>query len=328
MYFVTGGAGFIGSNLLAALEARGDGALVLCDRMRRTEKWRNIAKRELSDIVHPDQMFAFLDANATRIRAVFHMGAISTTTETDADLIVANNYNLSVALFAWCTRNGVRIIYASTAATYGDGAEGFDDAGTTVALARLKPLNAYGWSKHLFDRRIARKVADGKPLPPQWVGLKFFNVYGPNEFHKGAQASVVAQIYPSAASGGPAHLFRSHDPRYPDGGQLRDFILVDDAVDVMLWLLDRPETSGLFNLGTGKARTFHDLAAAIYRTLGKEPYIRFVDTPLELRPRYQYFTEARMERLRAAGYTKKFTSLEDGVATYVSRYLAAADRYR
>jgi len=328
MFLVTGGAGFIGSNLLAALEARREGPLVLCDRLGSNDKWRNIAKRELDDIVHPDKLFPFLDAHAGRIRAVFHMGAISSTTETDADLIVDNNFNLTVALFAWSARNKVRIVYASSAATYGDGSHGFEDDISPNALARLRPLNAYGWSKHLFDRRTGRKLAEGRPMPPQWAGLKFFNVYGPNEYHKGSQASVVSQIYPHAEAGAAAQLFRSHDPRYPDGGQMRDFIWVDDAVQIMLWLLDHPSVSGLFNVGTGKARSFYDLAAAVYRALGKEPHIRYVDTPVEIRPRYQYFTEARMERLRAAGYDRPFASLEDGVAVYVARYLATADRYR
>jgi ADP-L-glycero-D-manno-heptose 6-epimerase len=327
MYFVTGGAGFIGSNLLAALEDRGFGPLVVCDRLRANDKWRNIAKRELSDVVHPEQMFDFLEANRTRIKAVLHMGAISATTETNADLIVANNFNLSLALFAWCTRNQVPIIYASSAATYGDGSEGFEDANNTAALSLLRPLNAYGWSKHLFDRRVLRKVAEGKPMPPQWAGLKFFNVYGPNEYHKGSQQSVVAQIYPHAEAGAPAHLFRSHHPDYADGGQKRDFIWVGDVVDVIMWLLEHPKVTGLFNVGTGQARTFLDLASAVYRAVGKEPYIKFVDTPQKIRDNYQYFTEATMDRLRSAGYDKPFTSLEEGVTAYVSRFLAAKDRY-
>ena len=328
MFLVTGGAGFIGSNLLAALEARGEGPLVVCDRLRDNDKWRNIAKRELTDIVHPNHLFDFLDANAGRITAIFHMGAISSTTETDADLIVDNNFNLTVALFAWCSRNNVRIVYASSAATYGDGTHGFDDDISPDALARLLPLNAYGWSKHLFDRRVARKLEENRPMPPQWAGLKFFNVYGPNEYHKGAQASVVSQIFPHAQAGGAAQLFRSHDPRYADGGQLRDFIWVDDAVAIMLWLLDHPKVSGLFNVGTGKARSFLDLAGAVYKALGKQPNIRYVDTPIEIRPRYQYFTEARMNRLRAAGYDRPFAALEDGIGAYVGGFLAAADRYR
>jgi ADP-L-glycero-D-manno-heptose 6-epimerase len=327
MYVVTGGAGFIGSNLLAALEQRRDAPLVVCDRLRSNDKWRNIAKRELSDIVHPDQTFEFLEANKTRITAIFHMGAISTTTETNADHIVANNFNLTLALFAWCTRNNVRLIYASSAATYGDGSQGFEDSNTPAALSLLQPLNAYGWSKHLFDRRVARKLVDSKPLPPQWVGLKFFNVYGPNEYHKGGQQSVVSHIFPKAEAGAPAHLFRSHRQDYADGGQMRDFVWVGDVVDVLVWLLDHPSVNGLFNLGTGKARTFLDLASAVYRALGKEPSIKFVDTPENIREKYQYFTEAKMDRLRAAGYAKPFTSLEDGVATYVTRFLANTDRY-
>ncbi len=327
MYVVTGGAGFIGSNLLAALEQRGDGELVVCDRLRSNEKWRNISKRELSDIVHPDQIFDFLEANKKRIKAVFHMGAISATTETNADLIVTNNFNLTMALFAWCTRNQIRIIYASSAATYGDGTQGFDDNFNTAALSMLQPLNAYGWSKHLFDRKIARKIANGKPLPPQWAGLKFFNVYGPNEYHKGGQQSVVAHVYPHAEAGAAAQLFKSHRPDYSHGGQKRDFIWVGDIVDVMMWLLDNPQVSGLFNLGTGQARTFLDLASAVYRALGKEPNIKYVDTPVNIRDKYQYFTQANMDRLRAAGYSKPFTSLESGVTEYVTRYLSQPDRY-
>ena len=328
MYVVTGGAGFIGSNLLAALEERSDTSLVVCDRLRSNDKWRNIGKRDLSDIVHPDQIFEFLEANKKRIRVLFHMGAVSSTTETNADLIVANNFNLSLALFAWCTHNHVRIIYASSAATYGDGSQGFDDDFGVAPLSLLRPLNAYGWSKHLFDRRVARKVAEQVPMPPQWVGLKFFNVYGPNEYHKGAQQSVVSQIFPQVESGAPAHLFRSHRPDYPDGGQKRDFIWVEDVVAVMSWLVDHPEVNGVFNLGTGTARTFADLAAALYNAMGKEPYIKYVDTPLAIRDKYQYFTEARMQRLRAAGYSRPFTSLEDGVAAYVSHFLSQPDRYR
>jgi len=328
MILVTGGAGFIGSNILAALEQRHAGKLVACDRLRAGTKWHNIAKRELADIVHPEQLFDFLEANRKSIEAVFHMGAISATTETDADKIVANNFSLTLALWKWCANNNVRLIYASSAATYGDGAEGFDDDGSIEHLAKLRPLNAYGWSKHLFDRRVARKLSVGSRLPPQWVGLKFFNVYGPNEYHKGTQQSVVAQIYPHAAAGAAYQLFRSHHPNYPDGGQLRDFIWIDDVVEVMMWAYDNPHINGLFNVGTGKARSFLDLATSVYRAVGREPLIKYRDTPIEIRDKYQYFTEARIDRLRAAGYDRSFTSLEEGVETYVKRYLAAADRYR
>jgi ADP-L-glycero-D-manno-heptose 6-epimerase len=328
MYVVTGGAGFIGSNLLAALEDRADGALVVVDRLRSNDKWRNIAKREIAEIVAPEHLFDFLDENRARIKMVFHMGAISTTTETNADLIVSNNYHLSSVLFAWATRHNVRIIYASSAATYGDGSAGFDDDFGIAPLSLLQPLNAYGWSKHLFDRRLARKVAEAAPMPPQWVGLKFFNVYGPNEYHKAGQQSVVSQIQPQAASGAPAHLFRSHNPNYEDGGQMRDFIWIGDVVSVMMWLLDHDHVNGLFNLGSGQARSFLDLARAVYLALGKEPSIKFVDTPAMIRDKYQYFTEARMGRLKACGYDKPFTSLEEGVSAYVNGYLARPDRYR
>lgn len=328
MIVVTGGAGFIGSNLMAALEARGMTELVVCDRLGREDKWRNIAKRELAAIVPPEQLLDFLDAYAKDIACVFHMGAISATTERDADLIVRENFTLSLALWHWCARQGVRLIYASSAATFGDGAQGFDDDGSIPALARLRPLNAYGWSKHLFDRRVARLIAAGKPAPPQWAGLKFFNVYGPNEAHKGTMKSVVAHIYPRAVAGEPARLFRSHRSDYADGGQLRDFIWVGDCVEVMLWLHDSPGVSGLFNVGTGTARSFADLASAVYRALGREPLIEFVDTPPEIRDKYQYFTQAKMDRLRAAGFGRQFTPLEAGVAAYVKGFLHAADPYR
>jgi len=328
MILVTGGAGFIGSNILAALEERGAGKLVVCDRLRTHDKWRNIAKRELADIVHPEQLFEFLEANRKNMEVVFHMGAISATTETDADKILANNFSLSLALWKWCALNNVRFIYASSAATYGDGAQGFDDDWSMEHLARLRPLNAYGWSKQLFDRRVARKIFAGSRRPPQWAGLKFFNVYGPNEYHKGSQQSVVAQVYPHAERNAAYQLFRSHNPKYPDGGQLRDFIWIRDAVDVMMWLLENPTVNGVFNVGTGQARSFLDLAHAVYRAVGREPQIKFRDTPIEIREKYQYFTQARMDRLRQAGYAKPFTTLEDGVDAYVKQFLATSDPYR
>lgn len=328
MIIVTGGAGFIGSNLVAALEARDGSEIVVCDRLGRDEKWRNIAKRELADIVAPEALFDFLKAQAYRVSAILHMGAISATTETDADLLVRENIRFTLDLWDWCAAHGVPLIYASSAATYGDGSAGFDDDGSPEALAALRPLNAYGWSKQVVDRRIARIVADGGRTPPQWAGLKFFNVYGPNEYHKGGMRSVIEQLHAPIAAGEPATLFRSHNPDYPDGGQMRDFVWVGDCVRVVLWLLDNPEVSGLFNLGTGQARSFADLARAVFAALGREPAIRFIDTPEAIREKYQYFTEARMDRLRAAGYDAPFTSLEDGVAEYVGSYLSADDPYR
>ena len=328
MMVVTGGAGFIGSNLLAALEARGVPDLVVCDRLGDGDKRPNIAKRKLAHVLAPSELVAFLEAHAAEVETVFHMGAVSATTETDARLLLRENVCFSLDLWRWCGERGARFIYASSAATYGDGARGFDDDGSCRALARLKPLNAYGRSKLLFDRRVARLIERGWPTPPQWAGLRFFNLYGPNEYHKGPQRSVVAQLFEQVAAGGRARLFKSHRPDYPDGGQLRDFVWIDDAVQVMLWLCDHPAVSGLFNVGTGKARSFADLAAAVFAALGREPQIDYVDTPAEIRDRYQYFTEANMERLRAAGYDRPATELEDGVAAYVRGYLAADDRYR
>jgi ADP-L-glycero-D-manno-heptose 6-epimerase len=328
MYVVTGGAGFIGSNMVAALEERGMGPIAVCDRLRHGIKWRNIAKRELADVIQPERLFEFLEDNRSHLRAVVHMGAISATTETDADLIVDTNFRLSMNLWRWCAANHVSLIYASSAATYGDGAEGFVDDASPEALARLRPLNAYGWSKLLFDRRVMRMLADDEPHPPQWAGLRFFNVYGPNEHHKGGQKSVAAHVFPAASEGKPATLFKSHNPDYEDGGQLRDFVWVGDCVDVMMWLLENDGVSGLFNCGSGKARSFADLVTAVYRALNREPEIAYVPTPVEIRDKYQYFTEADMRRLQAAGYTNAPTSLEDGIFAYVRRFLDTADPYR
>lgn len=328
MLIVTGGAGFIGSNLVAALEERGRGPLVVCDRLGSGDKWRNIAKRDLASIVEPERLFDFLGDHRGDIETVFHLGAISATTETDIDLIVRTNITLSKRLWDWCADAGVRLIYASSAATYGDGSRGFDDDGSTEALSRLRPLNAYGWSKNVFDRCVARIVAEGGRRPPQWAGLKFFNVYGPNEYHKEGQTSVVLQVFEQAKAGQPARLFKSHRPDFPDGGQLRDFVWVDDCTALLLWLHDSSRTNGLFNCGSGKARSFADLAAAVFRALDKEPAIEFVPTPEAIRDKYQYFTEAKMDRVRRLGFNQPATPLEEGVATYVRQYLAAADPYR
>jgi ADP-L-glycero-D-manno-heptose 6-epimerase len=330
MIIVTGGAGFIGSNLVAALEQHGHHDLVVCDRLGHGEKWRNLAKRELGAVIAPEELRAFLADQRWRgtVEAIFHLGAISSTTEPDADLVVRSNFTLTMQLWDWCAEQTVPFIYASSAATYGAGTAGFDDDSSVAGLARLRPLNSYGWSKHLVDRRVARLVESNAPRPPHWAGVKFFNVYGPNEGHKGDMMSLVAKLYPRALAGEKARLFRSHNPAYPDGGQLRDFIYVRDCVDVLLWLFEQPEVNGLFNIGTGKARSFADLAAATFRAIGREPVLEFVDTPIEIRDKYQYFTEARMERLRQAGYDKPFTTLEDGVADYVTNFLARPDPYR
>ena len=327
MILVTGGAGFIGSNIAAALVETGL-PVAICDRFRNGNKWRNVSKLELRDAVAPEQLAPWLDAHVGQIEAVVHMGAISSTTESDVDLIMEVNFRLSQLLWRWCAVHGKRLVYASSAATYGAGEHGFDDDGSLEGLSKLRPLNAYGWSKHLFDRWVARELADGAARPPQWVGLKFFNVYGPNEYHKVGMQSVVAQKYPLASAGEALTLFRSHRSDVPDGGQKRDFVYVRDCVDVVLWLLSRPDVNGLFNLGTGQARSFEDLARAVFSSLGRPANVTYIDMPSAIRPNYQYFTEASMQRLRDAGYSRPFTSLADGVRDYVGRYLSQPDRYR
>lgn len=330
MIIVTGGAGFIGSNLLAGLEEKGLKDIVVCDWLGSDDKWRNIAKRALRDIVKPENLSVYLEQHKDEIECVFHMGAISATTERDADLIIENNFMLSRELWKWCAENNVRFIYASSAATYGDGDEGFDDDMSLEHLKKLQPLNPYGWSKHLFDRRVSEIVNGSKSekCPPQWAGLKFFNVYGPNEYHKDDMMSVICKLYPQVAAGASAKLFKSDHPDYEDGGQLRDFVYVQDCVNVMLWLYDNPDVSGLFNVGTGKARSFKDLALATFAAAGKEPKINYVDMPEHLKGKYQYFTEANMSRIQKAGYNGGFTSLEDGVADYVKNYMATDDPYK
>ena len=328
MYIVTGGAGFIGSNIAWALEQRGDHKIVVVDRLRDGDKWKNIAKRDLFDVVHPEDFGEFLEDHGEEVKAIFHMGAISSTTETDADKIMDNNFRLTCDLWDWCTAYKVPFIYASSAATYGSGENGFKDDADRDALAKLKPLNPYGWSKHLFDRRVARMMEDSAEAPPQWAGLKFFNVYGPNEYHKGSMQSVVSHVFPAASAGEPASLFKSHHPDYEHGGQLRDFIYVDDCVSVMMWFLDHPDVSGVFNCGTGQARPFRDLAAAVYAALDHEVQIDYIAMPDHLRGKYQYFTEADMSKLRSVGYTAQFTSLEEGVRQYVQDFLFTDDKFR
>ncbi|MBT4880273.1 MAG: ADP-glyceromanno-heptose 6-epimerase [Alphaproteobacteria bacterium] len=328
MYVVTGGAGFIGSNIVAALEERGDEDIAVCDVFGTDEKWKNLAKRTLAYVVSPEKLMGFLDDHREDITAIFHMGAISSTTETDVDLIMSSNFELTTALWQWCAKHDKRLIYASSAATYGDGDQGFVDNDNLPALEKLRPMNAYGWSKHLVDKRIVSQINKKRKAPAQWVGLKFFNVYGPNEYHKGSMQSVIAHLYPKISAGEPAKLFKSYKKEYPHGGQLRDFVWVGDCVDVMMWFLDNPKQSGIFNVGTGKAQPFSALATAIFTALTKKPDIEFFEMPETLREKYQYYTQADMSRLRKAGYKKPFTSLQDGTKEYVLKYLATADPYR
>jgi ADP-L-glycero-D-manno-heptose 6-epimerase len=326
MLLVTGGAGFIGSNVVAALNDAGRADVTVCDMLGHDGKWRNLAKRQLADIVPPVELPDWLKGR--RLDAVIHLGAISETTATDGDLVIETNFRLSMRLLDWCTANGSPFIYASSASTYGDGAQGFSDDQSGAALKNLRPMNLYGWSKHLFDLAVAERAAKGEKLPPQWAGLKFFNVFGPNEYHKGAMMSVLAQRFDDIKAGRAVQLFKSHREGVADGDQRRDFIYVDDAVRVMMWLLATPSISGIFNVGTGKAHSFKDLMLSAYAALGTVPNLQYIDMPEEIRGSYQYFTQSDVNRLQRAGYNGGFTALEDAVETYVKRFLDHADRFR
>jgi ADP-L-glycero-D-manno-heptose 6-epimerase len=326
MLLVTGGAGFIGSNVVAALNDAGRTDIAVCDLLGHDGKWRNLAKRQLADILPPAELSSWLDGR--RLDAVIHLGAISETTATDGDLVIETNFRLSMRLLDWCTAHAVPFIYASSAATYGDGAQGFDDDPSLAALKALRPMNLYGWSKHLFDMAVAERAARGEKLPPQYVGLKFFNVFGPNEYHKGTMMSVLTRRFDDIKAGRVVQLFKSHRNGIEDGDQRRDFIHVDDVVRVMMWLLATPSVSGLFNVGTGKARSFKDLMLAAYAALGTPANIEYIDMPAQIRGSYQYFTQSTVDRLRRAGYNGGFTALEDAVGAYVTGFLDRADRFR
>jgi ADP-L-glycero-D-manno-heptose 6-epimerase len=289
-------------------------------------KWRNLDKRQLADVIPPGDLFRWLDGR--KLDTVIHLGAISDTTATDADLVIDTNFRLSLRLLDWCTSARVPFIYASSAATYGDGGAGFDDEWSPAALKRLKPMNLYGWSKQLFDLAVVERSAKKEKLPPQWAGLKFFNVFGPNEYHKGEMMSLVAKRFDDAKNGRSVRLFKSHRQGIEDGDQKRDFIYVDDAVAVVRWLMETPSASGIFNVGTGKARSFRDMIAALCRALDLEPKIEYVDMPAAIRGQYQYFTEADVGNLRRAGYNTGFSSLEEGVKRYVTQFLDSANRHR
>jgi ADP-L-glycero-D-manno-heptose 6-epimerase len=324
MILVTGGAGFIGSYLQGELVKRGL-ETVIADRLGTQGKWRNIARHPPSRIIHPNDLDDWLDEHPP-VEAVFHMAAVSQTLATDGDHVWQTNVEMSRKLWDWCAHRDVRFIYASSAATYGDGEAGFDD--DPAALQRLEPLNLYGWSKHVFDLQVVDMLRRGAPRPPQWAGLKFFNVYGPNEYHKGSMISVVKVKYDEIAEGRPPTLFRSNSPALADGAQERDFVHVADTVAVMLWLLDNPAVNGLFNVGTGVSRTYQDLAYAVCDAAGVARQVDYVDMPDALRSQYQSFTRARIDRLRAAGFTAPFLTLEDGVGSYVRDYLRQANPYR
>jgi ADP-L-glycero-D-manno-heptose 6-epimerase len=259
---------------------------------------------------------------------VIHLGAISSTTATDGDAVMENNFRLSLHLLDWCSAARTPFIYASSAATYGDGEQGYSDDWGQDALKRLKPMNLYGWSKQIFDLAVVERVRRRDKLPPQWAGLKFFNVFGPNEYHKGEMMSLVTKRFDEAKAGKTIRLFKSHRAGIGDGDQKRDFIYVDDAIAVVRWLVETPAVSGIFNVGTGVARSFRDLMNAMFAALGRAPAIEYIDMPASIRDSYQYFTQAETENLRRAGYNADFTPLEAAVKRYVDGYLDRAHRYR
>ncbi len=326
MLLVTGGAGFIGSNVVASLNEAGRADIAVNDMLGSDGKWRNLAGRQIADFIPPTALERWLEGR--KLDAVIHLGAISSTTATDGDAIMENNFRLSLRLLDWCTAARTPFIYASSAATYGGGEQGYADDWSDGALQRLKPMNLYGWSKHMFDLAVAERVRHKDRMPPQWVGLKFFNVFGPNEYHKGEMMSLVAKRFDEAKAGKPIRLFKSHRPGVADGEQKRDFICVDDAIAVVRWLLESPSVSGIFNVGTGQARSFRDLMTAMFTALGREPAIEYIDMPVALRDSYQYFTQAETANLRRAGYNADFTPLEAAVQRYVNCYLDRTDRYR
>jgi len=326
MLLVTGAAGFIGSNVVASLNEAGRTDIVVNDVLGGEGKWRNLASRQFADFIPPADLMRWLDGR--KLEAVVHLGAISSTTATDGDLVIEANFRLPLRLFEWCASARTSFIYASSAATYGDGEAGYSDDWSRAALQRLKPMNLYGWSKHVFDLAVVERVARMDKAPPQWAGLKFFNVFGPNEYHKGEMMSLVAKRFDDAKAGSAIRLFKSHRAGIADGEQRRDFIYVDDAVAVVRWLLETPSVSGIFNVGTGKARSFRDLMTAMFAALGRKPAIEYIDMPASIRDSYQYFTQAETTNLRRAGYNADFTPLEEAVQRYVTGYLDRPDRYR
>lgn len=321
MIVVTGAAGFIGSVLVGKLNHEGFENLVLVDDFSNEEKSKNLSGKIFKKLIDRDEFFQWFDDNSDKISFVLHIGARTDTTEFNVDVFDILNLNYSKQIWLRCVENNIPLIYASSAATYGMGEYGYDDDHAIVE--KLKPLNPYGESKNDFDKWVLKR----EETPPFWAGLKFFNVYGPNEYHKGRMASVISHAFKQINDTNKVKLFRSHNPDFKDGEQLRDFIYVKDVVSVILFLMNSQTDSGLYNLGTGKARTFVDLAKSTFAALNLEPNIEFIDTPEDIRDKYQYFTEANMNKLISAGYKKPLTSLEDGVDDYVKNYLLNSNYY-
>lgn len=313
MIIVTGAAGFIGSCVVSHLNRNGENDIIAVDVLRTNDKWKNLRHLSFNDYLDRERLLPFLE-NAKNVRAIIHLGACSATTERDAYYLMENNYRYTLQLAQYALKNNIRFIYASSAATYGMGEQGYDDDESQIHL--LRPMNMYGYSKQVFDLK-ARREGWLKKI----VGLKFFNVYGPNEYFKGDMSSVVFKAFNQIKEKGYVRLFKSHRPDFKDGEQLRDFIYVKDVLEVIMFFLNHPEINGLYNVGTGKARTFKDLVSATFSAMNLEPKIEYFDMPPELRDRYQYFTEARMDKLRKAGFSKDFHSLEEGIKDYVQNYL-------
>jgi ADP-L-glycero-D-manno-heptose 6-epimerase len=325
---ITGGAGFLGSNLAHDLAELGQYRIVIVDMLEQGNQWQNLVRVPADEIVSPANFFYWLEDYGDAVEAIIHLGGVSASTEQNLGLMMESNHQYPLLLWRWCANHGKRFFYASSAEVYGAGELGFDDTLDITALRQLRPLNPNGWSKKLFDLYAAQAAGRGDKLPTQWVGLRFFNLYGPNEYHKGAQRSVLLQIFEDASKGIPAKLFKSAHPNYPDGGQKRDFMYVKDAVKVMRWLLENPQVSGIFNIGTGTARSFNELAQVVFGVLGRSPAVKYVDMPSHVVERqYQYLTEAKLDRLRAAGYQEAFATLEEGAADYIEHFLKKADPY-
>lgn len=320
MIVVTGAAGFIGSCLVKRLNQDRFFDLILVDDFSRPAKQANLENKIYQEKVHRDTFFEWLDKNENQVQFIFHIGARTDTTEFDVEIFDELNLNYSKTVWEKCVEYGIPLVYASSAATYGLGELGYKDDESKID--QLKPLNPYGDSKNDFDIWALKQ----EKKPYFWAGLKFFNVYGPNEYHKGRMASVIFHGFNQIRDTGKMKLFRSHIPDYPDGGQKRDFVYVKDVVEVCYWLMHHRKNSGIYNLGSGTARTFLDLAHATYKASDKEPVIEFIDTPIDIRDKYQYFTEADMNKLKSIGYPHEFTSLEEGVSDYVKNYLTEGKR--
>jgi ADP-L-glycero-D-manno-heptose 6-epimerase len=316
MILVTGAAGFIGSCLVGKLNNKGYKDILISDDFGKPEKEKNTSRKVFTRKIDRRELLSWLKANPGSVELVLHIGARTDTTETDMRIFDELNLGYTQSLWRFCAENNIPLIYASSAATYGDGSLGYDDDPSVIPM--LKPLNAYGISKNELDKWAILQSS----APPFWYGLKFFNVYGPNEYHKGRMASVIFHAHRQILETGKVRLFRSHRPDFEDGKQLRDFIYVKDVTDVIFHLMGNPGRSGIYNLGTGHSRTFLDLARAVFAAMGREPDIEFIDTPADIRDKYQYFTEAKMEKLAGTGYHGNFHSLEEGVQEYVREYLS------